>query len=329
MNRDRRITREELKAAVNAAYTSLKENREGRNADYIPYLANVDSQLFGIAVCLPGGETITVGDSNYRFGIESISKVATAILVLKEYGAETLLDMIGADATGMPFNSVLAILLENEHPSTPLVNAGAISAVSMVRPVGSSRGKWEAIEQNITELCGSKVSLIDELYKSESVSNHNNRAIAWLLKSYNRIYDEPDMSLDLYTRQCSLGVTAKQLSIMAATIAFGGYNPVTKKEVFPRQHSSKVTSMMATVGFYEHTGDWMFTTGIPAKTGVGGGIIGVLPGTFGIAAFAPPIDNAGNSVKAQLAIRHIMKRLKLNVFSGERVIMVEGKPLPL
>lgn len=327
MNRDRRITREELKAAVNAAYTSLKENREGRNADYIPYLANVDSQLFGIAVCLPGGETITVGDSNYRFGIESISKVATAILVLKEYGAETLLDMIGADATGMPFNSVLAILLENEHPSTPLVNAGAISAVSMVRPVGNSRGKWEAIERNIEELCGSRAPLIDELYRSESVSNHNNRAIAWLLKSYNRIYDDPELSLDLYTRQCSLGVTAKQLSIMAATIALDGYNPVTKREVFPKNLASKVTALMSTTGFYERTGDWMFSVGIPAKTGVGGGIIGVLPGTFGIAAFAPPIDSAGNSVKAQLAIRHIMKELRLSIFSSERVQMVEGRPV--
>lgn len=327
MNRDRRITREELKAAVNAAYTSLKENREGRNADYIPYLANVDSQLFGIAVCLPGGETITVGDCNYRFGIESISKVATAILVLKEYGAETLLDMIGADATGMPFNSVLAILLENEHPSTPLVNAGAISAVSMVRPVGNSRGKWEAIERNIEELCGSRAPLIDELYRSESVSNHNNRAIAWLLKSYNRIYDDPEMSLDLYTRQCSLGVTAKQLSIMAATIALDGYNPVTKREVFPKNLASKVTALMSTTGFYERTGDWMFSVGIPAKTGVGGGIIGVLPGTFGIAAFAPPIDSAGNSVKAQLAIRHIMKELRLSIFSSERVQMVEGRPV--
>lgn len=327
MNRDRRITREELKAAVNAAYTSLKENREGRNADYIPYLANVDSQLFGIAVCLPGGETITVGDCNYRFGIESISKVATAILVLKEYGAETLLDMIGADATGMPFNSVLAILLENEHPSTPLVNAGAISAVSMVRPVGNSRGKWEAIERNIEELCGSRAPLIDELYRSESVSNHNNRAIAWLLKSYNRIYDDPEMSLDLYTRQCSLGVTAKQLSIMAATIALDGYNPVTKREVFPKNLASKVTALMSTTGFYERTGDWMFSVGIPAKTGVGGGILGVLPGTFGIAAFAPPIDSAGNSVKAQLAIRHIMKELRLSIFSSERVQMVEGRPV--
>ena len=181
MKRVRRITKDELKIAVHEAYLKFKDNSDGHNADYIPYLANVDSKLFGISVCLPDGETITVGDCNYRFGIESISKVATALLVLKEYGCETLLDMIGADATGMPFNSVLAILLENEHPSTPLVNAGAISAVSMVCPVGNSRGKWEAIKDNIDRLCGSEVTLIDELYRSESVSNHNNRAIAWLL----------------------------------------------------------------------------------------------------------------------------------------------------
>ena len=329
MNRDRRITREELKTAVNDAYISFKNNKKGKNADYIPYLADVDSNLFGISVCLPDGEIITVGDSDYSFGIESISKVATAILVLKDYGAETLLDMIGADATGMPFNTILAILLENEHPSTPLVNAGAISAVSMVRPVGNSRGKWEAIQRNIAELCGSKAEVIEELYASESENNHNNRAIAWLLKSFNRIYDDPELSLDLYTRQCSIGVTAKELSIMAATIACGGYNPVTKREVFPRKLTSKITSLIASVGMYEYSGDWIFRTGIPAKSGVGGGIIGVLPGIFGIAAFAPPIDKAGNSVKAQLAIKHIMEELRLNIFNGERVVMVEGKPIPV
>ena len=329
MNRDRRITREELKLAVREAYIKFKDNNEGNNADYIPYLADIDSKLFGIAVCLPDGEKITAGDCDYKFGIESISKVATALLVLKDYGSGTLLDMIGADATGMPFNSVLAILLENEHPSTPLVNAGAISAVSMVRPVGNSRGKWEAIRQNIEKLCGSEVQLIDELYRSESVSNHNNRAIAWLLKSYNRIYDEPDMSLDLYTRQCSLAVTATQLSIMAATIACGGYNPTTREQVFDKSFTSRITSLMATVGFYERTGDWMFTCGLPAKSGVGGGIMGVLPGVFGIAAFSPPIDKAGNSVRAQLAIRYIMEQLKLHIFSGERVVMVEEHPVPL
>ena len=329
MNRDRRITREELKNAVREAYVKFKDNNEGRNADYIPYLANVDSKLFGISVCLPDGEIITVGDCDYMFGIESISKVATALLVLKDYGSGTLLDMIGADATGMPFNSVLAILLENEHPSTPLVNAGAISAVSMVCPVGNSRGKWEAIKQNIERLCGSEVQLIDELYRSESVSNHNNRAIAWLLKSYNRIYDEPDMSLDLYTRQCSLGVTATQLSVMAATIACGGYNPTTHMQVFDSAFTSRITSLMATVGFYERTGDWMFTCGLPAKSGVGGGIMGVLPGVFGIAAFSPPIDAAGNSVRAQLAVRYIMEQMHLHIFNGERPVMVEEHHKPL
>jgi len=132
-------------------------------------------------------------------------------------------------------------------------------------------------------------------------TNFNNKSIAWLLKNYNRIYDDPDMALDIYTRQCSIGVTAKQLATMAATIANGGKNPVTKQQVFKPELSPKIASMMATVGFYEHTGDWLFTTGLPAKTGVGGGIMGVVPGVMGVAAFAPPLDEAGNSVKAQKA----------------------------
>ncbi len=320
---ERRITKEELRAAVNEAYERFRNEKSGRNAHYIPYLAHIDSELFAIAVCLPDGEIIEAGDSSYRFGIESVSKVATALLVLKDYGANTIMDMIGADATGLPFNSIMALLLEKDHPSTPLVNAGAIAAVSMVRPVGDERLKWENIQHNIDELCGSHLPLIDELYKSESVSNHNNRAIAWLLKSYNRIYDEPEMSLDLYTRQCSLGVTTSQLAVFAGTIAGSGVNPVTKREVFPRQLTNKIVSMIATVGFYEKTGDWLFSTGIPAKTGVGGGILGVLPGAFGIAAFSPPIDAAGNSVRAQKAIAHIMKRLGLNVFSGDKVTIAE------
>ncbi len=129
------------------------------------------------------GQTINIGDTDYRFGIESVSKVHTAILILRQYGAQKVLDMIGADATGLPFNSIIAILLENDHPSTPLVNAGAISACSMVQPVGNSDKKWDAIVQNVTELCGSAPQLIDELYKSETATNFNNRSIAWLLKT--------------------------------------------------------------------------------------------------------------------------------------------------
>lgn len=317
----KKITVSQIKDTVQKAYEQVKSNTEGKNADYIPYLANVDKNLFGITVCLLDGQTIEVGDTSFRFGIESVSKVHTAILAMRQYGADKVLDMIGADATGLPFNSIVAILLEADHPSTPLVNAGAISACSMVKPLGDSDGKWKAIVDNITDLCGSAPELIDELYKSESDTNYNNRSIAWLLKNYDRIYDDPDISLDLYTRQCSLGVTATQLAVTAATIANGGVNPVTKKQVFDAELSPKITSMISTVGFYEHTGDWLYSSGIPAKTGVGGGVMGVLPGQFGISAFAPPLDGSGNSVKAQQAIKYIMNELNLNVFNGENIVI--------
>ena len=319
----KKIAISQIKDAAQEAFDLYKTNTDGKNADYIPYLANINKNLFGISICLLNGQTIQLGDTEYKFGIESVSKVHTAILVLRQYGAQQLLEKIGADATGLPFNSIFAILLENDHPSTPLVNAGAIAACSMVKPIADPENKWKAIVDNITDLCGSAPQLIDELYKSESETNFNNRSITWLLKNYNRIYDDPTMSLDLYTRQCSLGITATQLSICGATIANNGTNPVTRKQIFDTALSPKITSLIATVGFYEHTGDWLYTSGIPAKTGVGGGVMGTLPGLFGIAAFAPPIDNAGNSVKAQLAIKHIMNKLGLSVFSGDQVTIVE------
>ena len=258
----------QLNDVVNEAYEKIKGDDGGNNADYIPFLAKVPSKLFGISVCLPDGEIVEAGDTDYVFGIESVSKVPTAILAMQQYGADTILQKIGADATGLPFNSIMAILLENDHPSTPLVNAGAITACSMVKPVGNSDGKWKSITDFLAGLCGSPLVLQDELYKSESATNFNNRSIAWLLKNYNRIYDDPDMSLDIYTRQCSMGVTARQLSIC----------------------------------------------GVPAKTGVGGGIVGVLPGVMGIAAFSPKLDGSGNSVRAQNAIKYITNKLGLNLF---------------
>lgn len=313
----------ELKAVVKQAYEQVKNLKGGKNADYIPFLAKINPDLFGLAVCLPDGEIVAVGDTEYVFGIESISKVHTAILILQQYGAEAVLQKIGADATGLPFNSILAILMENDHPSTPLVNAGAISADSLVRPIGDSNAKWNVIADNMADLCGSELTLLDELYKSESETNFNNRSIAWLLKNYNRIYDDPMMALDLYTRQCSMGVTTKQLAIAACTIANRGKNPVSGKQVFTASLMPNIVSLMASVGFYEHTGDWVYSSGIPAKTGVGGGVMGVLPGVFGIAAFAPPLDEAGNSVKAQAAIQFVTRELGVNVFDGVNVEIVK------
>lgn len=318
---ERTITVQQIKEVAQEAYELYKNNTEGKNADYIPYLANIDSKLYGISICLTNGERIQIGDYQYYFGIESVSKVLTTILILRQYGTEKVLEMIGASATGLPFNSIMAILLENFHPSTPLVNAGAIAANSMVMPIGQSDAKWKAIVDNIAELCGSTPQLIDELYHSESATNFNNRAISWVLKNYNRIYDDPEMSLDLYTRQCSLGITTEQLAICGATIANDGLNPITHQKVFEADITPKITSMIASVGFYENTGNWLYNSGIPAKTGVGGGVMGVLPGLMGIATFAPPIDHAGNSVKGQLAINHITNKLGLNIFNGHPVFI--------
>ena len=317
------ITKQQIREAAQEAYDEVKGLEGGANANYIPYLANIDPTLFGFSITLPDGDTINIGDTDSRFGIESVSKVPTALLVMKQSGAQTVLNKIGADATGLPFNSIFAILLENDHPSTPLVNAGAITACSMVEPIGDSDAKWQAIVGNISDLCGSAPVLIDELYKSESATNFNNRSIAWLLKNYNRIYDDPTMSLDLYTRQCSLGVTSSQLAVMAGTIANAGVNPVSRKEVFDADLMPKITSLIATVGFYEHTGDWLYTSGIPAKSGVGGGVVGVLPGVMGVAAFAPPLDSAGNSVKGQAVVKAFVNKLGLGVFNGVNVEITE------
>lgn len=313
------ITKSQIHDAVTKAYEDCKSITGGQNANYIPFLANIDPNLFGISLVLPDGTVFNAGDTDYRFGVESVSKVFTAILVMRQVGAEAVLRKIGADATGLPFNSIFAILLEKDHPSTPLVNAGAISACSMVEPVGDSWGKWEAIINNFTDLCGSESQVLDELYRSESETNFNNRSIAWLLKNYNRIYYDVSMSLDLYTRQCSVGVTATQLATCAATIANGGFNPVTGKQVFDKSLAPKITTLISSVGFYQTTGDWLYTSGIPAKSGVGGGVLGVLPGVFGIAAFAPPLDTAGNSVKAQAAVKSVMSQLGLGVFNGDTV----------
>ena len=322
----RKIDKKTVGDALHTAYDRCKTESGGKNADYIPYLKNVPSTLFGIAACLPDGSLLTVGDTDFRFGIESVSKVPTALLAMEQYSDREVLHKIGADATGLPFNSIMAILLENDHPSTPLVNAGAITACSMIKPVGDSTGKWKSIVDFLTALAGSTVEVIDDLYRSESDTNFNNRSIAWLLKNYNRIYDDPMMALDLYTRQCSIGVTASQLATVAATIANGGVNPRTRKRVFRAELTPRIVSLMATVGFYEHTGDWLFETGLPAKSGVGGGILGVVPGVMGVAAFAPPLDAAGNSVKAQKALACIARELDLNLFGTTRCTLVEPVP---
>jgi glutaminase len=308
-----------VRQALESAYAKYKGLTEGKNADYIPVLAKVDPKLFGIAVAMTNGEVLEVGDSKHPFSIQSISKVYTLARILEDRGPDMVEKTIGLNATGQAFNSILPIQLNKEHPAgNPFVNPGAIAAVSLV-PAGTSNERWNRISATYNAFAGRVLALDQEVYKSESGSNERNRGIAWLLKNAKIIPGDPLDALDLYTRQCSVSVTARDLSIMGATLGNGGVNPLTGQRLVSSQTAAHVLAEMMTAGLYENSGAWAFKTGLPAKSGVGGGIVAVVPGRFGIAAFSPPLDDAGNSVRSQRAIESIVADLSANLFASQPV----------
>ncbi|MEX2962276.1 glutaminase A [Microbulbifer sp. TYP-18] len=307
----------DIQKAVQQAHDKFKGNRDGKNASYIPALAKVPSQLYGVAVVTVNGDVIETGDSGYEFAIESASKPFTAALVAEQQGIDVLPSKIGVNATGLPFNSVIAIELEPARTVNPLVNAGAIATVSLLQPKGDFDAKWKAILDNMSAFAGRSLSVNEPVYKSEMDTNQHNRAIATLLQSYDHMWDEPTKSTEVYTRQCSVNVTARDLATMAATLANGGTNPVTGKRVVSPEVVRHILAVMATAGLYDSTGQWLWLVGLPGKSGVGGGIIAVAPGKMGIGAFAPPLDEAGNSVKGQMAAKFLSETLGLNLFKSE------------
>jgi len=310
----------EINAALNAAYAKYKDIKEGKNADYIPALAKVNPNLFGIVLVTPDGKVYSVGDIKTEVSIQSISKVFTAAQVIQEQGPDSIANQIGVDATGARFNSIIAIegvrtvVGAGAPEMNPLVNPGAISATSMVRGATAAE-VWKKIIGIHNDCAGRTLTVLQDVYKSESDTNQRNQAIGMLMYAYGRIKENPAQATDLYTRQCSVNVTAKDLATMAATLANGGVNPVTKKKVIDPQHVPGILAVMATAGLYDDSGKWLFHTGLPAKSGVGGGILAVSPGKFGIAVISPPLDAAGNSVKAQKAIQYIDEKLGANPYS--------------
>jgi glutaminase len=304
-----------VKAVVNEAYEKFKTNTEGKNADHIPALAKVPSNLFGICVVNVDGAVYSVGDVDYQFSIQSVSKPFVFALVCEAYGHEEARKKTGVNATGLPFNSLLAIELNKNRTVNPLVNAGAIAAASFV-PGATADEKWKAIRAGLSEFAGRELSLNEEVYKSEAATNQRNQSIARLLKAYERITFDPDQATDVYTKQCSLNVTAKDLAVMGATLANGGVNPLTKKRVIDAIHCQHVLAVMATAGMYETSGDWLYDIGMPGKSGVGGGIVCISPGKGGLGTLAPPLDVAGNSVKGQLVAKHVSEQLGLNIFAS-------------
>ena len=310
----------DIQKAVDAAYAKYQNLAEGKNADYIPALAKVDPKLFGIAVVTSDGKVYTAGNVATEVSIQSISKVFTAAQVIQEQGLDSIAKRIGVDATGARFNSIIAIegvktVVGTGAPEmNPLVNPGAISATGMVTGANAD-AVWAKIIGIHNDSAGRTLKVLQDVYKSESDSNQRNQAIGALMLAYGYIKSNWPQAVDLYTRQCSIGVNAKDLGTMAATLAFGGKNPVTGKQVIDPAKVPGVLAIMATAGLYDDSGKWLYHTGLPAKSGVGGGLIAVSPGKFGIAVVSPPLDDAGNSVRAQRAITDISNALGGNPYA--------------
>lgn len=307
------ITKERIEKVLNDAYNKYKDIKEGKNADYIKELASVDPKIFGIAVVTVDGQVFTKGDVSSMVSIQSVSKVFTMAKVIEEQGAKAVMDKIGVDATGMRFNSIVAVEMQRGKEINPLVNPGAIAATSMVSGADSA-AKWRNIVQVQSDFAGRKLSLNMPVYISEAGDNLRNQAIAHLLYAYGRMYFDPVQSTDIYTKQCALNVNARDLATMAGTLANGGVNPVTKKKVVSQETVMYTLPVMATAGLYDNSGMWLYSTGLPAKSGVGGGLLAVFPGKFGIAVVSPPLDEAGNSVRAQYVIKYVIDQLKLDPY---------------
>jgi glutaminase len=310
-----------VQPVVDAAFSAFKALTDGHNADYIPALANVDPDLFGIALVTADGAVHSAGDVTTEISIQSISKVFTMAQVIQEQGPASVEQRIGVDATGARFNSIIAVEAVRTVAGTgapemnPLVNPGAIATTSMVTGA-SAREVWDKIIGFYSAAAGRRLGVLDEVYKSECETNQRNQAIGALMLAYGYIKSDWQRAVDLYTRQCAVGVNTRDLAVMAATLAFGGTNPVTGRRTIDQHKVPGVLAVMATAGLYDDSGKWLYHTGLPAKSGVGGGIIAVSPGKFGIAAVSPPLDSAGNSVRAQRAIAAISRALGGNPFGS-------------
>lgn len=303
-----------IQAALDAAHVRYKDLEEGANADYIPALARVDPAIYGIALVTVDGKVYVAGDAVSAVSIQSISKVFTMAKVIEDQGPEAIANNMGVDATGQVFNSIVAVEQYRGAEMNALVNPGAIAATSMIR--GKSRDDIrDTIVSYYSEFAGRPLTVDQEIFKSESATNQRNQAIGRLMHAYGHIKDNPDQATDIYTEQCAVSVNVRDLATMAATLANGGRNPRTGRQVLQSAYVPKVLAVMATAGLYDDSGKWLYRTGLPAKSGVGGGLIAVSPGKFGIAVISPPLDAAGNSVRAQLAIADISAALGGNPYA--------------
>lgn len=304
---------DQVRALVANAFEAYKANQDGQNAQVYPALARVPSDLFGICIVGTTGNTYTAGDAEHEFTIMSVSKPFVFALVCEALGPERVREKVGVNATGLPFNSLGAVEHGADGRTNPMVNSGAIATTSLT-PGANVETQWKFLHQGLSRFAGRTLPLNEEVFASASETNHRNQSIARLLQSYGRIFMDPAQATDLYTRQCSLNVSAKDLAVMGATLADGGVNPLTKERVVDPTVCHYALAVMTTAGLYENSGDWLYDIGLPGKSGIGGGIVTVSPGKGGLGTFAPRLDKAGNSVKGQLVAKFLSQRLGLDLF---------------
>lgn len=312
-------TPEFVQQALEDGYNLFRDNREGQNSQVYPALSRVPSELFGICLVGANGNVFSIGDSGHEFTIMSVSKPFVFALICELIGVEEARNKLGANATGYPFNSLAGIERQARGITNPMVNSGAIATTSLV-PGASRDEKWELLLSTLSKFAGRELALNEEVFESASATNFRNQSIARMLQSYGSIYCDPAEAVDLYTRQCSLNVSARDLAVMAATLADGGVNPVTREQVVCPSVCHQVLAVMITAGLYETSGDWLYNIGLPGKSGIGGGILAVSPGKGGLGTFAPPLDKEGNSVKGQLVAKYLSEQIGMDLLNSKPMV---------
>ncbi len=306
---------ERMRALLAEAHERFRSNDDGTCSEVYPALARVPAGLFGITAVSTEGAVESVGDSEVEFSIMSVSKPFVFALVCESLGPDEARLRLGVNSTGLAFNSLAAVEQSSDGRTNPMVNPGAIATTSLV-PGATAEARWKFIHEGLSRFAGRPLSLDVEVYTSASETNWRNQSIARLLESYDRLYCDPTEATDLYTRQCSLSVSARDLAAMGATLADGGVNPLTGERVVAPDTCRYALAVMTTAGLYETSGDWLYDVGLPGKSGIGGGIVTVSPGKGGLGTFSPRLDEAGNSVRGQLAARFLSRELGLDLFAS-------------
>ncbi len=304
-----------VQTLVEAAHARFRDDDRGENASHYPALAQVPPGLFGICMASVDGGLYEAGDTRHAFTIMSVAKPFVLALVIDALGHDRIRDQVGVDATGLPFDSIMALELHPERLTNPMVNTGALATTSLV-PGVTAAAKWERIIDGLSGFAGRRLGMDEAVLASARSSNHRNRGLARFLEGYGRLDFDAVETVELYTRQSCLAVTAVDLAVMGATLADGGVNPLSGERVVGVDACSGVLAVMATAGLYESSGSWLYDVGLPGKSGVGGGIVTVAPGKGGLATFSPPLDAAGNSIRGVETAAFLSESLGLSLFAS-------------